>query len=355
MPDGGRAQQAHVIEVVVRLPGPDLELGVEPVVGLGARVEGRGLQFHRCDPPEPGTQVLVDRVLPELDRDHEGDGVGHGGRPVEEPDGEPRPVAERRIAHHDRLPGILDRLLEGPGQEVVPDDAGPPRVDVDADAPAGRQQVEEAPLPGARLHVEDTVVPEIGQPIKRFGQEAKAAIRNRRLGVDLIQPDGAVLLPAMPNPRPDNIASGVISHAPSVGPAGSSRSHERGLNLSFTRYTLYMAKRLVATTCSDASLPRAKVSRGGQEGSAVTTQRAGRRSASLIRSRRKRQRRTPVGAPRAELPEPGSQDGKDVLVLHGVIRVAPHINRSEAKEVLDWDDERLDRALGTLRVLAQGI
>lgn len=87
----------------------------------------------------------------------------------------------------------------------------------------------------------------------------------------------------------------------------------------------------------------------------MTTQRAGRGSASLIRSRRKRQRRTPVGAPRAELPEPGSQDGKDVLVLHGVIRVAPHINRSEAKEVLDWDDERLDRALGTLRVLAQGI
>ena len=55
------------------------------------------------------------------------------------------------------------------------------------------------------------------------------------------------------------------------------------------------------------------------------------------------------------MPEPGSQDGKDVLVLHGVIRVAPHINRSEAKEVLDWDDDRLDRALRTLRVLAQGI
>lgn len=55
------------------------------------------------------------------------------------------------------------------------------------------------------------------------------------------------------------------------------------------------------------------------------------------------------------MPERGSQDGKDVLVLHGVIRVAPHINRSEVKEVLDWDDERLDRALGTLRTLAHEI
>jgi len=75
----------------------------------------------------------------------------------------------------------------------------------------------------------------------------------------------------------------------------------------------------------------------------------------LTRGRGKRRRRTQVGAAKAKLPERGSQDGKDVLVLHGVIRVAPHINRSEAKEVLDWDDERLDRALGTLRTLAQEI
>ena len=75
----------------------------------------------------------------------------------------------------------------------------------------------------------------------------------------------------------------------------------------------------------------------------------------MTRGRRRKSRRTQIGAARAELPERGSQDGKDVLVLHGVIRVAPHINRSEAKEVLDWDDERLDRALGTLRTLARQI
>lgn len=75
----------------------------------------------------------------------------------------------------------------------------------------------------------------------------------------------------------------------------------------------------------------------------------------MARGRGNRRRRTQVGTTGAKLPERGSQDGKDVLVLHGVIRVAPHINRSEVKEVLDWDDERLDRALGTLRTLAHEI
>ena len=64
-------------------------------------------------------------------------------------------------------------------------------------------------------------------------------------------------------------------------------------------------------------------------------------------------RPTHAGSANANLPEPGSQDGKDALVLHGLIRVAPHINRSEAKEVLGWGGERLDRALGALRTLAQ--
>ena len=75
----------------------------------------------------------------------------------------------------------------------------------------------------------------------------------------------------------------------------------------------------------------------------------------MARGRGNRRRRTQIGTAGAKLPERGSQDGKDVLVLHGVIRVAPHINRSEVKEVLDWDDERLDRALGTLRTLAHEI
>ena len=87
----------------------------------------------------------------------------------------------------------------------------------------------------------------------------------------------------------------------------------------------------------------------------MTARQASRRQTPFAGRRGRRRRPTHVGTARAKLPEPGSQDGKDALVLHGLIRVAPHINRSQAKEVLGWGGERLDRALGALRTLAQEI
>ena len=47
----------------------------------------------------------------------------------------------------------------------------------------------------------------------------------------------------------------------------------------------------------------------------------------------------------------GSQEAKDALVLHGLIRVASGLDREQVMDLLGWDGYRLDAALGVLRRL----
>lgn len=67
-------------------------------------------------------------------------------------------------------------------------------------------------------------------------------------------------------------------------------------------------------------------------------------------SRRARRRDDAVPAP-GEPGGKGSPQAKDALVLQGLIRVAPGLDREQVMDLLGWEASRLDAALDVLKRL----
>lgn len=53
--------------------------------------------------------------------------------------------------------------------------------------------------------------------------------------------------------------------------------------------------------------------------------------------------------------ERGSPEARDALVVHGLVRVAPGLEREQVLELLGWGSARLDAAVDVLKGLVWGL